>query len=637
MKTKAFFFALLLLFTGAANAQWQTTTYTLKGGWNAIYLHGDMKYGNLDALFPTQVEEIWRWNPNPNQVGFIESPLIPSSGTPEWTVYRRGIPADTTLTQLTGQAAYLVKCSGSASNTYTAALKNSPLPPAASWVRAGANLVGFPTFKNGSNYPLFSNYFATFPAAIAANTKIFKYVGGDLGAGNPLQIFSPAVERLDRTQAYWFSSEVVGNFYAPIEISSETSNGISFGSSGTVVTVRVRNRSSAAITLTIAPVSSEAAPTGLAGIAGPVPIARRTFNAASATWTDTPITASYTEPVGPLSTVELKFGLNRSTMTAPVGSLYASFLRLTDSGNLVDSYLPVSALRTALTGLWLGDITLTNVSSQVSNSAKAKATFSGGQVTALAVDGTGGFGYTTAPSVTIEPPISGAAATATATVANGSIIGFTMTSGGSGYTGVPRVTIAAPPPLPGSSVPRSYPVRTIMHVDANSHARLLSQVFIGQLASAPYDVGLCTRETLLKQDSKATAQRLVAATMPLDRVITCTGTVAVPQQITATVVVPFDDPTNPFVHQYHPDHDNKDARFTANLGNKEESHSVSRQCTFTFTTVPPVDGTSIIGWGTSVIGGYYTEVVTGLHKNPIQLSGYFELRRASENPVLTTP
>ena len=80
-----------------------------------------------------------------------------------------------------------------------------------------------------------SSYFASFPIATAANTRIFKYVGGDLGAGNPLQIFSPASERLDRTKAYWFSADVVGNFYAPLEVSLSTEEGLTFGRSGSIV------------------------------------------------------------------------------------------------------------------------------------------------------------------------------------------------------------------------------------------------------------------------------------------------------------------------------------------------------------------------------------------------------------------
>lgn len=221
-----------LLLATTASAQWQSTTYTLKGGWNSIYLHGDAKHDTIPNVITNgNVLELWRWNPNPVQAQFTASPLLPTAGMPEWSVWARGSGANT-LTELTGQSAYLVKCSGTAADTYSVSITQAILPPRANWVRSGANFIGFPSFKNGSNYPLFSNYFATFPAATAATAKIFKYVGGDLGASNPLQIFSPTSERLDRTQAYWFSSEVVGNFYAPMEFNLSHASGLTFGRTG---------------------------------------------------------------------------------------------------------------------------------------------------------------------------------------------------------------------------------------------------------------------------------------------------------------------------------------------------------------------------------------------------------------------
>ncbi len=74
-----------LLFAAAAHAQWQSTTYALKGGWNSIYLHGDASYAPPATLFASNPEvlEVWRWNPNPTQVQFTTSPLIPSAGTAE--------------------------------------------------------------------------------------------------------------------------------------------------------------------------------------------------------------------------------------------------------------------------------------------------------------------------------------------------------------------------------------------------------------------------------------------------------------------------------------------------------------------------------------------------------------------------
>ncbi len=108
--------ALFLAVGTTAQAQWQTTTYSLKGGWNAINLTGDASYATIDTILPTSVIEVWRWNPNPNQVQFMSSPLIPTEGTPEWNVWKR-TGGGSTLSLLTGPATYLVKCSGTTTNT----------------------------------------------------------------------------------------------------------------------------------------------------------------------------------------------------------------------------------------------------------------------------------------------------------------------------------------------------------------------------------------------------------------------------------------------------------------------------------------------------------------------------------------
>ena len=107
--------------------------------------------------------------------------------------------------------------------------------------------------------------------------------------------------------------------------------------------------------------------------------------------------------------------------------------------------------------------------------------------------------------------------------------------------------------------------------------------------------------------------------------------------------MPYNDPTNPFLHQYHPDHDNLTARFdpiplpegvtaaTAKISDGLEVPAITRACTFTFTAAPPVGSTApLSAWGSSIIGGTYSETITGAHKNLIQVDGTFELRRASE-------
>ena len=340
-------------------------------------------------------------------------------------------------------------------------------------------------------------------------------MGGELGPGNPVQIYSPSTEKIDPNQAYWFEAAVVGDFYAPVEITPSASDGLSFGRTGSFMTVRVRNRTSAAVTVTIAPVDSVAEPAapsssptpgttaGNLTALAPVPMIRRTFNAATATNTDTAITGAYTEVIPALSEVQLTVGVDRSKMAAVSGTAYASFLRFTDSGSLMNIVLPCSARVANLAGLWVGDVQVSTVT-------------------------------TLAPGAT------------------------------------------------GSTTPRSFPLRVIFHVDNTGVARLLSEVYVGKLAGSADSVGLGTRESALQADQKQFATRLSAGHLPLNFIgPSANGSFALGQYLDVVVPLSFNDPTNPFVHTYHPDHDNRDARLVPS-GAGQESYTVVRTLRFAF-------------------------------------------------------
>ena len=638
---------LLFFFTlcGVASAQWQNTTYNLKGGWNSIYLHGDASHDTPDGLFASgdaaNIEEVWRWNPNPTQVQFTTDPLIPTPGTPEWSVWYRGNPGASTLDELSGQTAYLIKCAGAASAAYAVQIKHRPKPPAATWVRHGANLLGFPSFKNGANYPTLSSYFATFPAAIAANTKVFKYVGGDLGPGNPLQVFSPTFERLDRNQAYWFEAEVVGNFYAPVEVTAVLPEGLAFGRSRSSLTVRLRNRTNAVVTVTITPQDSDAAPNGyVPGVSGAVPLTKKPAESTTDPWPA--INGSFQQQVGPQSSVEIVVGVNRGLMSQDPADFYASFLKFTDSSNLMEVFMPVSAQPGSLTGLWVGDVQVSSVSSRAARRALATATLTeAGAVEAITVDFSGR-GYTTAPTVTLADPISGSTATAVAQISNGEVSQITVSSGGSGYLTTPTVTLSEPDPLPGTGVVRAFPLRFIIHVDNNGVARLLSQAFTGVL-DATDNPGVTTLEAALRQDKKRSASRISVVHLPLDLNLAATsGTFVKGGTLGWEVVLPFDDKVNPFVHQYHPDHNNLDFDSNTPLADKKESYTVTRALTFELDATEPAGIPE--GWGTVVMTGNYTEAIQGLYGKPatgggsaaIQTGGTFLLRRVTDDGVLVT-
>lgn len=102
------------------------------------------------------------------------------------------------------------------------------------------------------------------------------------------------------------------------------------------------------------------------------------------------------------------------------------------------------------------------------------------------------------------------------------------------------------------------------------------------------------------------------------------------EQISTTLVVDPELPTNPFKHRYHPDHDNLDAQF---LNFDQEAYQVSRDMRFIFTSEDPL-GREPPGWGDSILGGVFEGSLSGLHRNTIFTSGIFRLRRISAVPVL---
>lgn len=59
-------------------------------------------------------------------------------------VWRRGLPADTTLSYLVGNAGYLVKTAAGAPN-FALQLTGHPLPPEQAFKSSGLNFAGFPT------------------------------------------------------------------------------------------------------------------------------------------------------------------------------------------------------------------------------------------------------------------------------------------------------------------------------------------------------------------------------------------------------------------------------------------------------------------------------------------------------------
>jgi len=191
--------------------------------------------------------------------------------------------------------------------------------------------------------------------------------------------------------------------------------------------------------------------------------------------------------------------------------------------------------------------------------------------------------------------------------------------------------VASTQPGSGGTTSRPFPINVLVHMDSSGTPRILRQVYLGRLVTTGNPLGIAINEArvLAASASDVKPTRYYAPIMPAgSSAVAGTGSFASGSTAAWTITHSHNDPVNPFVHAYHPDHDNLDARF-APLSAGKESYTVVRACSFAFTSAPP-DGSSVAGWGTTVLGGNYSETLTGLHKNTLSVSGTFAMRRISE-------
>lgn len=367
----------LLAALGTVRAQWRTESYALTNvGWHAIWLPGDASYQSVadHVKDNPSIAQIWRWDARANTIQFATDPTEFFSAADQWAVWSRTNSSQQTLDYLLGNTPYLVQVT--APTTWN--LKYRVEAPAAPWQTTGANLLGFPAAGNGTsgNSPSFSAYFNSLvfggSRGLPSSTKIYKYVGGDMARNvNPMSI--PSTALIDPRAAYWITLPSATDYTGPVEY--ELPGGaLDFGRTGTAITLGVKNRTTSALTLTLALETSESAPSGQPSVAGNVPLVIRRF--ADGAYTDQPLTAtaSQTVQLPASSTTEILLAVDRSAMTGSSSDAYASILKLTDSSKLTLSRLPVRAQPASAAGLWACLVTLNQVVNLVPNDGSGSAT-----------------------------------------------------------------------------------------------------------------------------------------------------------------------------------------------------------------------------------------------------------------------
>jgi hypothetical protein len=582
------------LLTPAGHAQWITQSFVVKPGWTAVYLNVDATYTTLDYLlgtdFSNPIDQVWLWKAPASTVQYLTSPSSPLTSGADWAQWSRpGVGAASTFNALIPNAAYLVH--SAATTNYTWRIKGKPAAPSYTWTTTGLNFIGFPTPAN--NPPPFDTFLALSPA-FAGAAEIYQYPGGELGPVNPSRVISLHGTKVTRGQAFWIrSGSVFNDYFGPFQVSVGGSGEVALGTAGGQYSVYLHNTSTSNLVICAQLLASESPPFGQPPtIVGTPPVLLRgNLNPTNLTYGYTDLstggTACWTlKPKGlPGSDITVVVGVNRPLLTGPPGALYAGILRFSDSLNLSQVDVPVSARASSGAGLWVGKASVT----QVANYLKTYQRDSTNHLPVVSSNG------------------------------NYVVSGINTNLG---------------------AVAQPFPLRLILHNDG-TNVVLLQRVFYGLNGGS--NLVVTTQESVLDPLQRDTARRLSTADFPwsgTNQTWSLSGRLSPGGTLAATVPLSYDDQaSNPFLHTYHPDHDNLDATFQNKLPRGSESYDITRRITLNISP-PGSDFASLTAAGQSLTGTYLETITLaglGAATRDYNVSGVFGLNRISPIATLTQP
>ncbi len=576
------------LWTLSASGQWITATHPLKAGWNAVSLFVDASHAPISDVMPADgsIEEVWLWKPSSTQQ-FIDSPQVPTGTGSQWSKWTFNLGPSSELQRLIPNASYYVKVKDSVA-TYDWKLKGKPVAPQYAWTSSGLNFIGFPVPDGTMGY---ERFFQPVPSLLET-AEIYRSPGGAFGSSNPARVFDTARSVFNRGEAVWMRVAAGYNrYFGPFEVSLSGSRSIQFGKSGTQASFRIRNQSRSTNVITLRVLPSEAAPSGQTAIVGLPPlILRGELDESTLKYTGVSLSTnegggfSWTLPPQgrPGSDVQVVLGLARDEMIGQADDLSACVLRLTDAAGLLQVDLGVGANKAANSGLWVGEARVTQVVQYLKTFER---------------DPVGN------PVVRLTEEDGAYAVMVTNEVAGG--------------------------------VSRPFPMRVILHNDGTNMV-LLQRVFLGM--NPQTNAIVTTEQRFLDPAQLASARRISAAHLPWSAQNTPWPVTITSNVYRVEISTPHDaSSVNPFIHQYHPDHDNLNASFSQVLPKGRESYSIKRTV-FLSPQAAGFDYQSRTA-GSLDINGVYDETLeiggAGANARTFRVLGTFTLNRISDLPTLT--
>lgn len=190
-------------------------------------------------------------------------------------------------------------------------------------------------------------------------------------------------------------------------------------------------------------------------------------------------------------------------------------------------------------------------------------------------------------------------------------------------------TVSGPLPTDGDLT-----MRLIVHLGTNGQFRLLQQTVLEWAHSVNNGVTnsyyrLHASDRGLAAGSEAS--RVSSVGFPFGLNVLMSGE---PQtELTASYVIAFNDPANPFLHVYNPNHDNLSAAGQP-LAEGMENYTISNDVRLVMNRLKPYSSSASLWNPEEELTGQYFHTLNGLRKEPIQAQGTFTLRRVSRTGVL---
>lgn len=621
-----------------ARAQWVTQSNNLTNGWNAVYLHVDASHTNLSGLIRNfdPIDEVWLWTAALPPGLSVATP--PDETSSQWVKWTKAQAAGSALQTLPGNSALLVKVSSTVSS-FVWNVKGRPVAPSYRWTLTGLNFIGFPTTPTP---PKFDKFLAEDAQTLnwIQHGEIFRYQGGNTGPPNPVLV-SGSLQRsipVVRQQAYWvraceLTNQIYNHYFGPFQVTGGGSSGIRFGDSQGQTRLYLKNMTDKGITVTLRKVDSEVPPTGPAPLPLPL-IVRESFSTSNLTFSYFDLKdGARAWPLAanglPGSEVEIVLGVDRSQMAAMAGTNFAGILRFTDSLGFMQVDIGASATTSSRAGLWVGNAVVDQVSQYLKPYAKStNANLFHEKLNQLGLTlGTNNPTGTNVLSFAVGP--------------DGHRYEWDTNTGRILVFGGPQADkgnylLDGPIKLALDKVARPFPLRLIVH-NNGSTSRLLQRAYLGQNSTSQQIVA-----TVQSAVQLAGARRLSAVHLPSsdeDGPWPFGGAMEEGGTLQTTIDLPYwKQSSNPFLHTYHPDHDNKDALYSEELPAGRESYDTKRVMRLGF-DAPGLDFESRTRGGTSLTGSYAETISLRANNNTLKefnVLGTFTLTRITDTATLVT-